>query len=84
MISALSRPRRHCGTITGSVRTFSRPSAVRVVTVQAMARSQVLGTAEAGTVGVGQLREAPIGEVVGLSGAHQTERIGPIAIQPGV
>ena len=39
-ISALSRPRTQRGTITGSVRTFSRPSRFIVSAAQAIARSR--------------------------------------------
>ncbi|MNC85248.1 hypothetical protein D3C83_08380 [compost metagenome] len=39
-ISALSRPRTQRGTITGSVRTFSRPSAFIAATAHAMAPSR--------------------------------------------
>src|SRR5262245_33373397 len=40
MISACSRPRVHFGTVTGSVRTFSRPSAFIVWADHWMARAR--------------------------------------------
>ena len=82
MISALSRPRVHFGTITFSVWTFSRPSFFIASAAHAMARVRFSGTTQPVTVSVGEFGEPLPRKIVGGGRLDKTRGGVTIGVDP--